>query len=100
VYLAVFYPVCDLLQGAAALWLSVLFGRGRWGRPWWALICFAIADTITTWFWLGGGANLPEGMQKLLYLFSDTFYIGGYLLVALAFLGNYRLHKSNTIPLK
>ena len=27
VYLAVFYPVCDLLQGAAALWLSVLFGR-------------------------------------------------------------------------
>jgi hypothetical protein len=99
VYLAVFYPVCDLIQGAAALWLSVLFGRGRWGRPWWALICFAIADTISTWFWIGGGANLPEGTQNWIWLFSDTVYIGGYLLVALAFLSNYRLHKSNTIPL-
>ena len=34
-YLAVFYPVCDLVVGLAALWLAFLFGRGAWGRPWW-----------------------------------------------------------------
>ena len=100
VYLAVFYPVCDLVQGAAALWLSLLFGRGRWGRPWWALICFAIADAISTWFWIGGGADLSQETRNLIWLFSDTVYLGGYLLAALAFLSAYRLQKSNTTPLE
>jgi hypothetical protein len=96
-YLAVFYPVCDLIQGLAALWLSILFGRGRWGRPWWALICFAIADSLSTWFWLGGDVNFSESTQNLFYLFSDTVYISGYLLAALAFLSNYLFHKYGSV---
>ncbi len=97
VYLAVFYPVCDLIQGIAALWLSLLFRGGRWGRPWWALICFAVADGIATWFWIGGGADLPALTKNLIYLFGDTVYLGGYFLAALAFLSNYLVYK---LPLK
>jgi hypothetical protein len=94
VYLAIFYPVCDLLQGAAALGFSLIFRGGRLGRPWWALICFAVADAITTWLWIGGGANLPETTRNLLYLFSDSVYLGGYFLVAVAFLSLYLLQRS------
>lgn len=97
VYLAVLYPVCDLLQGIAALWLSLLFRGGRWGRPWWALICFAVADTIATWFWIGGGTDLSSLAKNLLYLFGDTVYLGGYLLVTIAFLSNYLIYK---LPLR
>ncbi|MEZ0395227.1 MAG: hypothetical protein ABWK53_02160 [Anaerolineales bacterium] len=93
VYLAVFYPVCDSLQGMAALWLALLFRSGRWGRPWWALLCFAVADAIATWFWIGGGSSLPVQTSNLLYLFADSIYLGGYLLVAIAFLSNYLVFK-------
>lgn len=98
VYLAIFYPVCDLLQGAAALWFSLVFRGGRLGRPWWALICFAVADSITTWLWIGGGANLAEQSINRLYWFSDTVYTGGYFLVAIAFLSLYLLQRDAPLP--
>ena len=60
VYLAIFYPVCDFFIGLAALWLSFLFGRGSWGRPWWALIVFAVADGVNTFLWIGGNNLLAR----------------------------------------
>lgn len=98
VYLAIFYPVCDLLQGAAALWFSLIFRGSRLGRPWWALICFAVADSITTWLWIGGGASLAEQSINGLYLFSDTVYLGGYFLAAVAFLSLYLLQRNSPLP--
>jgi hypothetical protein len=88
-YLAVLYPVLDLAVGAAALWLFFLFGSGKWGRPWWALIAFAVADSINIYFWIGGGDNLADETLNAIYLFSDTVYVAGYLVLALAFLSMY-----------
>jgi hypothetical protein len=98
VYLAVLYPVCDLAQGMAALWLSILFGRGRWGRPWWALIAFAVSDTLTSWFWIGGKEALTGKISEILSMAADTIYLAGYLLVALGLLSNYVLHRYAGTP--
>jgi hypothetical protein len=90
-YLSVFYPVCDLMAGIAAIWLSILFGRGLWGRPWWGMIAFAVADSINILDWLGGLEAFPAATQNILYLTSDTLYTVGYVMVALAFLSSYWL---------
>jgi hypothetical protein len=89
VYLAVLYPVCDVIIGLAAIWLSLLFGRGRWGRPWWSLISFAVADSINILGWLGGLKNLSSTSQEYLGLFSDTAYNAGYVIALLALLSLY-----------
>ncbi len=85
-YLAIFYPVCDLAIGATALWLAFLFGRGAWGRPWWALIVFAVADGINIFLWIGGGVFLPEKVANFLDPLSATIYNGGYIVAMLGFL--------------
>ncbi len=33
-FLLILYPVCDLVEGMAALWFSFLFRKGPLGRPW------------------------------------------------------------------
>jgi hypothetical protein len=90
-YLAVLYPVFDLTEGGAAVWLSSLFGRGVWGRPWWGLIAFAVADSINIFFWVGENEWLPERAVAILDLFSNTVYVLGYMLTAIAFLVTYNL---------
>lgn len=85
-YLSILYPVCDIAEGGFALRLSLLFGRGRLGRPWWGLIAFAVADTINIFFWMGGTQWLSDQAVNYLYLFSDVCYICGYMIVALGFL--------------
>jgi hypothetical protein len=90
-YIAVLYPVCDLTEGGAAVWLSLLFGRGVWGRPWRGLIAFAVADSINIYFWIGGGDRMSEQAAILLDTFSNTIYVLGYIFVAIAFLANYNL---------
>ena len=85
-YLAVFYPVCDLVIGLAALWLAFLFGRGNWGRPWWGLIAFAVADAINIFLWIGGDKLLSESAQKISDWVSSVVYIAGYLVVMFGFL--------------
>lgn len=87
VYLAILYPVFDTFEGGAALRLFFLFGRGYLGRPWWGLIAFAIADSINTFFWLGGADTwVSANAYILLDVFSAMAYISGYLISALAFL--------------
>jgi hypothetical protein len=98
VYLAVLYPVCDVVEGIAAIWLSLLFGRGRWGRPWWSLIAFAVADSISILYWLGGLNNLPEKTQEYLNLFSDTAYNAGYVILLLSFLSLFLLLSHPPAP--
>jgi len=85
-YLAVFYPVCDLAIGATALWLAFLFGRGAWGRPWWGLIVFAVADGINIFLWIGGDKLLPEKVANFLDPLSASIYNGGYVVAMLGFL--------------
>jgi hypothetical protein len=85
-FLAVLYPVFDLFEGAAALWLFFLFGRGYLGRPWWGLISFTVADAINIFFWMGGYKWLSDPAYYQLDLFSNVAYVGGYLVTALAFL--------------
>jgi hypothetical protein len=84
-YLAILYPVFDLFEGGAALWLFFLFGRGYLGRPWWGLIAFAVADSINIFFWIGGSDWLPEKPYLLIDLFSSVAYVAGYMITALAF---------------
>ena len=86
VYLAVLYPVFDVFEGGAALWLFFLFGRGYLGRPWWGLIAFAAADSINIYSWIGGFDNTPQNIYLALDLFSAIAYLAGYLITALAFL--------------
>ena len=90
-YIAVLYPVFDITEGGAAVWLSFLFGRGVWGRPWWGLIAFAVADSINIFFWIGGEKWLSEQTVILLDTFSNTVYVMGYLLTAIAFLSMYNV---------
>ncbi len=88
-YVGVMYPVFDLAAGGAAVWLSLLFGRGKWGRQWWALIAFAISDGFGTFFWMGGGNQLSDDAYNLIDTVSSTIYVAGYVIAALAFLSHY-----------
>ncbi len=92
-YLIVLYPTCDLVIGAAAVWLSLLFARGRWSRPWWGLIAFFFADGIYSWYGLGGYQILTPAADAWLSLVTDTFYIGGYLIVGLASLSLFVMQR-------
>ena len=83
-YLAIFYPIGDLLLGLAALDLSRRFSSGLWGRAWWGLIIFAISDGITGWYYLGGYQLLTPAADMWLSLFTDVLYFGAYVVFALA----------------
>lgn len=97
VYLAVLYPVFDVFEGGAALWLFFLFGRGYLGRPWWGLIAFAFADSINIYSWMGGFDNVPENIYYAFDLFSALAYMAGYLITALAFLSAIEhIHRSTS----
>jgi hypothetical protein len=88
-FITVLYPVFDLTEGATAIWLSFLFGRGRWSRPWWGLILFALADSIGTFYWLGGYDFIPITAQTVLDFISLIAYPASYMIAGLALLSNY-----------
>jgi hypothetical protein len=88
-FVTVLYPVCDLTEGVTAIWLSFLFRRGQWSRPWWGLILFALADSIDTFFWLGGYGLIPIAAQNILNFISMTVYPASYMVAGLALLSNY-----------
>jgi hypothetical protein len=85
VYLAILYPVCDFFIGLAAFWLSLLFGRGSWGRPWWALIAFAVADAVNVFLWIGGDKLLAPNTASLFDWISSMIYLGGYQVAMFGF---------------
>ncbi len=85
-FLAVLYPVSDIFLGIYALRISLIFGRGMLGRPWWGLITFTIADSLSVYFWMGGDKFMAKQIAQYFYLFSDTSYLTGYLLTALGLL--------------
>jgi hypothetical protein len=88
-FITALYPVFDLTEGATAIWLSFLFGRGQWSRPWWGLILFALADSIDTFYWLGGYGFIPIVAQNILNFISMTAYPASYMVAGLALLSNY-----------
>jgi len=98
IYIAILYPVFDLFEGAAALWLFFLFGRGFLGRPWWGLIAFAIADSINIYSWIGGFDNTPQNIYLTVDLFSNVVYVAGYMITALAFLSAIRHMREKSVP--
>jgi hypothetical protein len=88
-FITMLYPVFDLTEGATAIWLSFLFRRGQWSRPWWGLILFALADSIDTFYWLGGYGTIPIAAQNILNFISMVAYPASYMVAALALLSNY-----------
>jgi len=84
-FLAIFYPVCDLVAGVMALWLAFLFVSCAWGRPWWSLIVFAVADGINIFLWIGGNHLLAENTATFFDRLSSTIYNSGYLVAMLGF---------------
>jgi hypothetical protein len=88
-FITVLYPVFDLTEGVIAIWLSFLFGRGQWSRPWWGLILFALADSVNTFYWLGGYSLISENMQTTLDFISLVVYPASYMVAGLALLSNY-----------
>jgi hypothetical protein len=92
-FITVLYPVFDLVEGVAAIRLSLLFGRGQWSRPWWGLILFALSDSINSFNWLGGYQWLSEGMQKVFDVITNMTYPAAYLVAGLALLTNYYMIK-------
>ena len=88
-FITMLYPVFDLTEGATAIWLSFLFRRGQWSRPWWGLILFALADSIDTFYWLGGYGTIPVAAQNILNFISMVAYPASYMVAALALLSNY-----------
>jgi hypothetical protein len=105
-FLAVFYPVCDLVIGVIALWLAFIFGKGTWGRPWWGLIVFGIADGINIFLWIGGNNMVGSRLASFLDSLSSTIYNCGYIIAMLGFflilLSNFwtALPKDKTLPLR
>ncbi|MBV6395607.1 MAG: hypothetical protein HFACDABA_01185 [Anaerolineales bacterium] len=99
VYLSVLYPVFDIFEGGAALWLFFLFGRGYLGRPWWGLISFAVADSINIYSWMGGFDNTPEKIYYAFDLVSAVTYMAGYVITALAFASALdHIHRTENPP--
>ena len=88
-FVTMLYPVFDLTEGATAIWLSFLFRRGQWSRPWWGLILFALADSIDTFYWLGGYDLLSVAVQNVLNFISIVAYPASYMVAGLALLSNY-----------
>jgi hypothetical protein len=88
-FVTILYPVFDLTEGASAIWLSFLFGRGQWSRPWWGLILFALADSIDTFYWLGGFGLISVAAQNLLNFITMVAYPASYMVAGLALLSNY-----------
>lgn len=88
-FITMLYPVFDLTEGATAIWLSFLFGRGHWSRPWWGLILFALADSIDTFYWLGGYDLIPLAVQNILNFITIIAYPASYMVAGLALLSNY-----------
>jgi hypothetical protein len=88
-FVTMLYPVFDLTEGATAIWLSLLFRRGQWSRPWWGLILFALADSIDTFYWLGGYGSIPVVAQNILNFISMIAYPASYMIAGLALLSNY-----------
>lgn len=88
-FVTVLYPVFDVTEGAAAIWLSFLFGRGQWSRPWWGLILFALADSIDSFYWLGGYELIPAAVQPTLNFIAVAAYPASYMVAGLALLANY-----------
>lgn len=91
-FLYILYPVADVLVGGLGIQLSRLFGRGLWGRPWWGLAAFAVADTFWTWYDLGGVdwlAGLPGFWGVGVEFFFDVLYFDAYFLFAIACLAQF-----------
>jgi len=88
-FVSILYPVFDLAEGSAAIWLSLLFGRGQWSRPWWGLILFALADSVDTFYWLGGYDFIAPVVQSVLDVISVAAYPASYMVAGLALLSNY-----------
>jgi hypothetical protein len=88
-FVTVLYPVFDITEGTVAIWLSLLFGRGQWSRPWWGLILFALADSIDSFYWLGGYEFIPPAAQTVLNFLSVAAYPASYMVAGLALLSNY-----------
>jgi hypothetical protein len=88
-FVTVLYPVFDITEGTVAIWLSLLFGRGQWSRPWWGLILFALADSIDSFYWLGGYEFIPAAAQTVLNFLSVAAYPASYMVAGLALLSNY-----------
>lgn len=88
-FVTILYPVFDATEGTAAIWLSFLFGRGRWSRPWWGLILFALADSIDSFYWLGGYDFIPTTVQSVLDFIAVAAYPASYMVAGLALLTNY-----------
>ncbi len=82
-YLLIFYPLCDLGEGLAAMWFSFLFRRGPLSLPWLGLLAFAVSDGISSWYWMGGSGLLSPQMDIWISLCTDVLYICGYLVAAL-----------------
>lgn len=88
-FVTLLYPVLDVLAGGTAIWLSLLFGRGRWSRPWWGLILFAITDAIDAFYWSGGYDLVSAAAQNTLDYISLITYPASYMTAGLALLANY-----------
>jgi hypothetical protein len=88
-FITVLYPVFDLTEGALAIRLSFLFGRGQWSRPWWGLILFALADGVNSFYWLGGYDFISVKAQTVLDFISLVAYPASYLVAGLALFSNY-----------
>jgi hypothetical protein len=88
-FVTLLYPVLDVLEGGTAIWLSILFGRGQWSRPWWGLILFAITDGIDAFFWSGGYEAMPVFIRQVLDFVSLITYPASYMVAGLALLANY-----------
>lgn len=87
--ITILYPVFDLTEGALALRLSLLFRRGQWSRPWWGLILFALADSVNSFYWLGGYDLISTRIQSVLDFVSLVAYPASYMVAGLALLSNY-----------
>lgn len=85
-FIAISYPLTDIVLGISSLGLLLLFRQGQLALPWRGLVAFALGDTLNIVLWIGGQRFLDKTLADFLYLVSDVFYILGYMLIAWGFL--------------
>ncbi len=90
-YVAIFYPLADLVLVMAAIKLWRVFGRGMWGRAWIGLLVMAISDLLYSFLTFSGLYAQSASDGNPLSLVADTLYFDSYLLLAVACYAQYLL---------
>lgn len=92
-YIDFYYPFADLAVGVAGLALVFIFRGGALMRPWIGLMVFGASDLLYAWAEKTQMYSWSVENGNVLSLIIDASYLTAYLILAVGFLGQWKLLK-------